>query len=98
MIHVCFCFADKTGRYAKFAGTAMLSLFDNTAAEVTIHILHDNTLTNDNRDKFNCLAGRYGQHVKFYNEGCRDSFQYRDVLQIFYSASSFAGHWKGNLP
>lgn len=74
MIHVCFCFQDKTGRYTKFTGTAMLSLFDNTNAEVTIHILHDNTLTDDNRDKFTYLAGRYGQLVKFYNveELCAD--------------------------
>ncbi len=29
MIHVCFGFHDKTGRYSRFPGTAMLSLFDN---------------------------------------------------------------------
>ncbi|MBR4903601.1 MAG: hypothetical protein IKZ53_02945 [Selenomonadaceae bacterium] len=67
MIHVCFGLHDKTGRYSKFTGTAMLSLFDNTTSEVTVHILHDNTLTQDNRDKFIYLAGRYGQLVKFYN-------------------------------
>ena len=67
MIHVCFGLHDKTGRYSKFTGTAMLSLFDNTTSEVTIHILHDNTLTRDNREKFIYLAGRYGQLVKFYN-------------------------------
>lgn len=34
---------------------------------ITIHILHDNTLTEDNRDKLNYLVGRYGQQIKFYN-------------------------------
>ena len=34
---------------------------------VTVHILHDNTLTQDNRDKFIYIAGRYGQIIKFYN-------------------------------
>jgi hypothetical protein len=29
MIHVCFVLHDKTGRYSKFTGTTMLSLFDN---------------------------------------------------------------------
>ena len=67
MIHVCFALYDKTGRYSKFTGTTMLSLFENTSAKVTIHILHDNTLSQDNRDKFIYLAGRYGQAVKFYN-------------------------------
>lgn len=74
MIHVCFALYDKTGRYSKFTGTAMLSLFDNTNSEVTVHILHDNTLPAENRDKFIYLAGRYNQHVKFYNveELCAD--------------------------
>lgn len=67
MIHVCFGLHDATGRYSKFTGTAMLSLFDNTNSDVTVHILHDNTLTQDNRDKFAYIAGRYGQRVKFYN-------------------------------
>ena len=67
MIHVCLSLYDKTGRYSKFTGTTMLSLFENTTAEVTIHILHDNTLTADNRDKFIYLAERYAQSVKFYN-------------------------------
>lgn len=67
MIHVCFCFHDKTGNYAKFAGTSMLSLFENTGSEVTVHILHDNTLTLDNREKFSYVAGHYRQRIKFYN-------------------------------
>ena len=67
MIHICFAIHDKTGHYAKFTGTTMLSIFDNTNAEVTIHILHDNTLTQENRDKFSYLANRYGQIVEFYN-------------------------------
>ena len=45
----------------------MLSLFENTNSPVTVHILHDDTLTDDNRDKFIYLAGRYSQAVKFYN-------------------------------
>ncbi|MBR6887895.1 MAG: hypothetical protein IKN16_05560 [Selenomonadaceae bacterium] len=67
MIHVCFSLHDKTGRYSKFTGTTICSIFENTTADVTVHILHDNTLTPDNRDKFIYLAGRYGQAVKFYN-------------------------------
>ena len=67
MIHICFCFSDKKGRYSKFVGTAMLSIFENTPEPVTVHILHDKALTQDNRDKFVYLAGQYNQRVKFYN-------------------------------
>ncbi|MCR5834040.1 MAG: hypothetical protein K6G55_05250 [Selenomonadaceae bacterium] len=67
MIHVCFGLYDKSGKYSKFVGATMASIFEKTSSLVTIHILHDATLTNDNRDKFSYLAGRYGQHVKFYD-------------------------------
>ncbi|MBR6887898.1 MAG: glycosyltransferase family 8 protein [Selenomonadaceae bacterium] len=83
MIHVCFSLYDKLGTYSKFTGTAMLSLFDNTTADVTVHILHDNTLTPENRNKFIYLAGRYGQAVKFYNveELCAEKLdEYRKLL------------------
>lgn len=67
MIHVCFGLHDTNGRYSKFVGTTMLSIFENTSSEVTIHILHDDTLTDDNRDKFIQLAAHYNQHVEFHN-------------------------------
>lgn len=70
MIHVCYALYDKDGRYSKFTATSMLSIFENVSTappSVTVHILHDNTLSLENRDKFNQIAGRYGQIVKFYN-------------------------------
>lgn len=78
MIHVCFGMHDANGKYSKFAGTTMASIFENTSSEVTIHILHDSTLTDDNRDKFSWLAGKYNQHVKFYNvdELCSDEIKF----------------------
>ena len=30
MVHVCFVIHDKTGRYSKFAGTTMLTIFENS--------------------------------------------------------------------
>ena len=67
MIHVCFSLYDKNGTYSKFTGTTILSIFENTSAPVMVHILHDNTLTSDNREKFIRLANRYDQEMKFYN-------------------------------
>ena len=77
MIHVCFSLHDKSGAYSKFTGTAMLSIFENCnlpTPSTCVHLLHDNTLTEDNRDKFIQIANRYGQQLKFYNmeELCAD--------------------------
>ena len=64
MIHVAYGLRDADGRYSKFCGTSIVSIFENTTSPVTVHILHDETLTPDNRDKFMYLAGQYGQHIK----------------------------------
>ena len=83
MIHVCFSLHDKSGRYSKFTGTAILSIFENTNSPVTVHILHDPTLTADNRDKFISLAGRYSQAVKFYNVEEFCSKELKDIVAFF---------------
>ena len=68
MIHVCYGLYDKDGRYSKFVGTSIVSMFENVSyPPLTVHILHDSTLTEDNRDKFSYIAGRYNQLIKFYN-------------------------------
>ena len=86
MIHVCFTLRDENALYSKFAGAAMLSLFENVstpAPSITVHILHDNTLTQDNRDKFISLAERYKQLVEFYNveETCAEKIE--NIGKIF---------------
>ena len=70
MIHICFSLYDKTGHYSKFTGTAILSILENCqvpSQSISIHILHDNTLTEDNRDKFISLVDSFNQLVEFYN-------------------------------
>ena len=102
MIHVCFGLYDKTGQYSKFTGTAMLSLFENTNSNVTVHILHDNTLTDDNRDKFSYVAGQYNQTVKFYNvdELCADKLkEYVNLLPVIRdSRVTVAGFYRLLIP
>ena len=67
MIHVCYGLYDRDGHYSKYVATSIVSIFENTTRNVNIHILHDNTLNITNRDKFNYIAGVYGQKITFYN-------------------------------
>ncbi len=73
MIHICFGLHDADGRYSKFIGTTMVSIFENTitpppiSPSVAVHILHDATLTDDNREKFSQTAEKYNQSVEFHN-------------------------------
>ena len=67
MVHVSYAMTDKNGTYSKYIGTSMCSLFERTNSWVTIHILHDDTLTEKNRDYFMELTRNYGQQIFFYN-------------------------------
>ena len=50
---------------------------------ITVHLLHDKTLTDDNREKFIQIANRYGQILKFYNveELCAEKFA--EIINYF---------------
>ena len=83
MIHVCYGLQDGDGHYSKFVGTSMLSLFENTTDSVTVHILHDDTLNNQNRDKLNYIAGYYRQHLKFYNVSTLNRDEVEKIINVF---------------
>ena len=67
MIHVAYRLWSGDGFYAKMLGTSMLSMFENTKEKVTVHIMHNDRLTPDNRGKFCYIAGRYNQQIDFRN-------------------------------
>lgn len=67
MIHVAYRLWGGDGFFAKMCGTSMLSMFENTKEKVTVHIMHNERLTPDNRGKFCYIAGQYNQRVEFHN-------------------------------
>lgn len=73
MVHVCYAMTDKQGTYSKYIGTSMCSMFERTDSWVTIHLFHDETLTEQNREYFIELTRSYGQQIFFYNvaEECK---------------------------
>lgn len=66
-IHVCYAFNDLSGTYTKFVGTSLCSIFENTQSPVVAHVLHDDTLNEENKNRLVVLAGDYGQKICFYN-------------------------------
>jgi len=67
MIHVAYRLWGGDGFYAKMCGASMLSMFENTKEKVTVHIMHNERLTPDNRGKLCYIARQYNQHVEFHN-------------------------------
>ena len=94
MIHVCYGLYDKTGHYSKFTGTSILSMFENTKEKVTVHIFHDDTLTDANRQRFQAVAEKYNQIIKFYNfdKICPEKIEYlREKLSNIFESRFSVG-------
>ena len=49
MIHIALAFCDPKGTYARHAAVTMASIFANTKRNVCVYIIHDDTLSKENR-------------------------------------------------
>ncbi len=65
-IHIALCFHDPGGTYARHAGATLASVFAGASQPVCAHILHDDTLTMENRLKLIQLADHFRQTILFY--------------------------------
>lgn len=73
IIHVVMCLYDPSGTYSQHAGVVLTSMFENTRSRVTVHLFHDDTLTEDNRSKFIRTAEKFSQELQFHDiTGRRD--------------------------
>lgn len=66
-IEVLYALMDKSGKYSKYVGVSICSLFENTKSKVRVHIFHDGSIKGENRKNFEILAEKYGQEIIFYN-------------------------------
>jgi lipopolysaccharide biosynthesis glycosyltransferase len=65
LVHVVLAVYDPKGNYSRHAGVVVTSIFEHTKNPVRVHILHDDTLTDDNRRRFLKTAEKFGQEVRF---------------------------------
>lgn len=63
-IHVALAVYDPKGTYSQHGGVTITSIFENTKSKVIVYILHDETLTEDNRRKFIRTAEKYSQELE----------------------------------
>ena len=67
VIHIALAFCDPKGNYARHAAVTMASIFANTERDVCIHIIHDDTLTEYNREKLESMAASNTRRINFIN-------------------------------
>ena len=63
MIHICFGIHDANGIYSKYTASAICSVFENTSAKITVHLIHDDTLNEECLNRFKLLAKKYNQEI-----------------------------------
>lgn len=65
MIHVAFCIHDE-GNYICHTATTIASIFINTTSAVTVHIIHDDTLTAENKNRLDKLVAEYDKKIEYH--------------------------------
>lgn len=65
-IHVALSIHDRDGTYARHAGVTLASLLRHTSGTVVAHILHDETLTDENRRYLCEIAEQAASRIVFY--------------------------------
>jgi lipopolysaccharide biosynthesis glycosyltransferase len=66
MIHVAFCIHDDSGRYIQHTVVSIVSIFINTKEQVTVHLIHDDTLGKENKEYIDSIAVKYKQRIQYY--------------------------------
>lgn len=66
IIHIGFGLHDKDGHYSVWVGTVMQSILEHTDSRICFHILHDETLSIDNKYKLEKVAHNGSSIVEFH--------------------------------
>ncbi|GIP60573.1 glycosyltransferase [Paenibacillus woosongensis] len=67
MVELALAFTDKDGSYAEHAAVVLTSVFLHTGSQVNVHILHDESLTEENKLRIKQLVSHYNHTVNFYS-------------------------------
>ena len=66
IIHVGFGLHDKDGHYSVWVGTVMQSIIEHTDSRICFHILHDETVSEENKRKLKQVAHQKGDSIQFH--------------------------------
>ena len=79
IIHIGFGLHDKDGHYSVWVGTVMQSILEHTDSRICFHILHDETLSSDNKYKLEKVAYN-GSSIAEFHKIDENDFGLTDTL------------------
>ncbi len=74
MIHLCLAFRDSNGQYSKHAAVLLQSIFMHTQSPICVHLLHDETLEETNKQRLTEMVEDKGHRLIFYLVQLPDDF------------------------
>ncbi len=80
-IHVAFGLSDVSGQYSKYVATAIASILLHTQETIVIHILCDNSISDENIDKINQTVECYGAKIVYHRIELPTYFQTLDSIK-----------------
>lgn len=66
-IHICYALTDTSGKYASILAASIRSVLVNTAEKLHIHILLDETVSENSRSYISDMVYSYVQNISFYD-------------------------------
>jgi lipopolysaccharide biosynthesis glycosyltransferase len=87
-VHVVLAVYDPRGVYSKHSGVVMASIFERTKSPVRVHILHDGTMTDQNRSLLLETAVSFGQQAEFHDVSSFVGRMGDDAVRIAKEANS----------
>ena len=66
VIHIGFGLHDKDGHYSVWVGTVMQSIIEHTDSRICFHILHDETVSEENKRRLAQVAHQKGDGIEFH--------------------------------
>ncbi|MDF9839788.1 MULTISPECIES: glycosyltransferase [unclassified Paenibacillus] len=67
MIELVLTINDKDGSYTEHAGVVLASVFSNTQQTINVHIVHDTSLSEENKGKLSQLVDLFHHNIFFYH-------------------------------
>ncbi len=89
MINICFALHDEKGTYAKYTAVAMLSAFLCTEEKVRVFLLHDETLSNESKHRFDSMISKYGHSIEYFSIDVVDEWKKLKNINTFTVGTMF---------
>lgn len=89
IIHIGFGLHDKDGHYSVWVGTAMQSILEHTDSKICFHILHDETVSEENKRKLKQVAHQKGDVIEFHQIDSAEFECIKDRTQGFTIGTMF---------